>query len=205
MTSLSDSVPRSDCPSIPALLDRAQAGDADAFGVLCRAHEERLLRQALVLCGNETQAEDLAQDALVAAWRSLRRYNRQCQFFTWLCAILLNLHRKQCRNRRFFRWFVVSKDGDEREPWEQVADPASTPDAEVEQFDDAERMRQCIRNLPPKHQQVIHLRFYVDDSLPGIAAALGCSVGTVKSRLFNALEKLRAMNALREMPARKKF
>jgi hypothetical protein len=45
---------------------------------------------------------------------------------------------------------------------------------------------------------VIHLRFYVDDSLEGIAAALGCSVGTVKSRLFNALDKLRAMNALRE-------
>jgi DNA-directed RNA polymerase specialized sigma24 family protein len=52
--------------------------------------------------------------------------------------------------------------------------------------------------LPAKQQQVIHLRFYVDDSLGGIAAALGCSVGTVKSRLFNALDKLRGMNALGE-------
>ena len=50
--------------------------------------------------------------------------------------------------------------------------------------------------LPAKHQQVIHLRFYVDDSLEGIAAALDCSVGTVKSRLFHALDKLRGMNAL---------
>jgi RNA polymerase sigma-70 factor (ECF subfamily) len=50
--------------------------------------------------------------------------------------------------------------------------------------------------LPTKHQQVIYLRFYVDNSLEGIAAALGCSVGTVKSRLFHALDKLRGMNAL---------
>lgn len=57
-------------------------------------------------------------------------------------------------------------------------------------------MRACIRALPARHQHVVHLRFYADDSLEGIAAALGCSVGTVKSRLFHALEKLRGMNAL---------
>ena len=51
---------------------------------------------------------------------------------------------------------------------------------------------------PRKHQQVVYLRFYADDSLEGIAAALGCSVGTVKSRLFNALEKLRRMRELGE-------
>ena len=55
----------------------------------------------------------------------------------------------------------------------------------------------CIQALPEKHQQIIYLRFYVDNSLEGIAAALGCSVGTVKSRLFRALDKLRTMNALR--------
>jgi RNA polymerase sigma-70 factor (ECF subfamily) len=59
-------------------------------------------------------------------------------------------------------------------------------------------VQQCIQALPAKHQQVIHLRFYVDDSLEGIAAALGCSVGTVKSRLFHALDKLRGMNVLSE-------
>ena len=56
-------------------------------------------------------------------------------------------------------------------------------------------VRECVQALPAKQQQVIYLRFYVDDSLEGIAAALGCSVGTVKSRLFHALDKLRKMNA----------
>jgi RNA polymerase sigma-70 factor, ECF subfamily len=59
-------------------------------------------------------------------------------------------------------------------------------------------VHQCIRALPQKHQDVIYLRFYVDNSLEGIAAALGCSLGTVKSRLFHALEKLRSMNVLKE-------
>jgi RNA polymerase sigma factor (sigma-70 family) len=58
---------------------------------------------------------------------------------------------------------------------------------------------QCIETLPAKQQHVVYLRFYVDDSLDGIAAALGCSTGTVKSRLFNALDKLRTMNGFADL------
>jgi RNA polymerase sigma-70 factor (ECF subfamily) len=58
-------------------------------------------------------------------------------------------------------------------------------------------VRRCVAALPARHQRVVYLRFYVEDSLQGIAAALGCSVGTVKSRLFHALGKLRAMKALK--------
>lgn len=57
----------------------------------------------------------------------------------------------------------------------------------------AELFRACADSLPPKQRQVVYLRFYVDDSLEAIASAVGCSVGTVKSRLFYALEKLRRM------------
>ena len=67
----------------------------------------------------------------------------------------------------------------------------SLPDEAAQRREEAALVQQCVAALPAKHQQVIHLRFYVDDSLEGIAAALGCSVGTVKSRLFHALDKLR--------------
>jgi RNA polymerase sigma-70 factor (ECF subfamily) len=79
-----------------------------------------------------------------------------------------------------------------------VADNANAPDHAFETREEAALIRKCVESLPPKHQQVIFLRFYTEDSLEGMAAALGCSVGTVKSRLFHALEKLRKMNALRE-------
>ena len=79
---------------------------------------------------------------------------------------------------------------------EELADDDARPDEAAQRCERAVLVRQCVQALPPKHQQVIYLRFYVDDSIEGIAAALGCSEGTVKSRLFHALEKLRAMKVL---------
>lgn len=186
-------------PDTRSPLDRALAGDATAFGEVCRAYEAPLLRQALALCGNAALAEDLAQDTLVEAWKSLRRYNGRCQFFTWLCAILLNRYRNTVRERRPLPFSALTNgaDGEFQRTLNRVADAEPLPDQAAFLREQSALVRQCIQALPPKHQQVIHLRFYVDDSLEGIAAALGCSVGTVKSRLFHALEKLRAMNAMR--------
>jgi len=183
-----------------SLLERARGGDADAFCELCRTLETRLLRQAMSLCGDASLAEDLAQETLIESWKCLGRYNGRCQFFTWLCAILLNRHRNRLRNGRSLRISTLSRlqPDDVEDRAGELADPDPLPDEVVERREQALLVRQCIRALPQKHQDVIYLRFYVDDSLEGIAAALGCSLGTVKSRLFHALEKLRSMNVLKE-------
>ncbi len=178
----------------PSLLERAKAGDADAFCQLCRGCESRLLRQALALCGERSLAEDLAQDTLVEGWKSLHRYNGKCQFFTWLCAILLNRYRNTVRGRRAVSF---SHPGQLQESPEAMADAAFRPDQAAQMREQEALVWQCLEALPEKQRQVIYLRFYVDHSLEGIAAALGCSLGTVKSRLFHALERLRNMNALR--------
>lgn len=189
-----------EAPDSPGLLDRARGGDADAFCEVCRAHETRLLRQATALCGNPLLAEDLAQDTLVEAWKSLRRYNGKCQFFTWLCAILLNRHRNTLRSQRARPCLLPDRGAQTASDGERaaIADTANAPDHAAESREEAALIRKCVGSLPLRHQQVIFLRFYAGDSLDGIASALGCSVGTVKSRLFHALEKLRKMNALRE-------
>ncbi len=180
-----------------SLLDRARTGDAEAFGEICRIHGTRLLRQAVALCGNLTLAEDLAEDTLVEAWKGLHRYNGRCQFFTWLCAILLNRYRNALRANRLRP--ASTPDARVHDEWEKhtgnLTDHAARPDQAVERREQAVLLRQCVQALPAKHQQVIYLRFYVDDSLEQIAAALGCPVGTVKSRLFHALDKLRKMDA----------
>jgi len=180
-----------------SLLDQARAGDTEAFSEVYRACGTRLLRQAVALCGNVSLAEELAQDTLVEAWKSLRRYNGRCQLFTWLCAILLNRYRNVLRENRLRPASTPSgRDQDEVEKQTgDLADHTALPDQAVELREQALLVRQCVHALPAKHQQVIYLRFYVDDSLESIAAALGCSVGTVKSRLFHALDKLRKMNA----------
>jgi RNA polymerase sigma-70 factor (ECF subfamily) len=183
-----------------SLLDQARSGDADAFCNLCRSLETRLLRQAISLCGDASLAEDLAQDTLIEAWKCLDRYNGRCQFFTWLCAILLNRYRNTLRKQQglFLSKLAATKQNGSLDSLAQLADQDPLPDEEIQRHEQAALVRECIRALPEKHQQVIYLRFFVDDSLEGIAEALGCSVGTVKSRLFHALEKLRAMNALHE-------
>src|SRR5262245_42336846 len=174
------------------------AGDAQAYGEVYRAYSTPLLRQAMALCGNIALAEELAQDTLVEAWKYLRRYNGRCEFFTWLCAILLNRYRNSLRSHRAL---PASSPGSEDEnefadAIGKLKDQGSLPDEAAELGEQIALVRRCIERLPVKHQQVIYLRFYVDDSLEGIAAALGCSVGTVKSRLFHALDKLRGMNAM---------
>ena len=180
------------------LLALAQAGDVEAYSEVYRAYAIRLLRHAVALCGNATLAEELAEDTLVEAWKYLRRYNGRCEFFTWLCAILLNRYRNSVRENRFPPVSALGRrEQDEfTETTERLADRGALPDETAEKRDQAALVRKCIARLPAKQQQVIYLRFYVDDSLEGIAAALGCSVGTVKSRLFHALDRLRGMNAL---------
>src|SRR5262245_2898011 len=185
-------------PDTSRSLDLAQAGDPEAFSEICRAYETRLLRQALILCGNIAAAEDLAQETLVEAWKCLRRYNGRCQFFTWLCAILLNRHRNTLREKRPLPLSALTQyDQDEfQNSMDTLRDRSPLPDEAAQFREQATKVLECIHALSAKHQQVIYLRFYVDDSLEGIAAALGCSVGTVKSRLFHALDRLRRMNTL---------
>ena len=198
MSSLNPAFVEIETSDTRSLLDRARAGDTEAFCGICRIYETRLWRQAIALCSDASLADDLAQDTLVEAWKCLHRYNGRCQFFTWLCAILLNRYRNTVRAKRPVP--LSSLAGHDRKEFQNsidnLADQDSSPDQAAQLREQAALVRNCIEALPTKHQQVIYLRFYVDDTLEGIAAALGCSVGTVKSRLFHALDKLRGMNAL---------
>ena len=80
----------------------------------------------------------------------------------------------------------------------RIPDPTPAPVTQNEQAEQAARVLRSLENLPAKQREVVYLRFYADDSLEGIANALGCPVGTVKSRLFQGLERLQKMKALAE-------
>jgi len=196
---LNPAVAETETPDAESALVLARAGDSKAFEEVYRAYATRLLRHAMALCGNPALAEELTQDTLVEAWKCLHRYNDRCQFFTWLCTILVNRYRNHLRKQRFIRFFAFGStaQGEYNGRLEKLMDHGSSPDEAAVVREQAEVVRQCLQSLPAKQQQVVYLRFYVDNSLAGIAAALGCSEGTVKSRLFHALEKLRGMNALR--------
>ncbi len=185
-----------DASETERFLDLAISGDAEAFGELCRLYQTRVFRQAMLLSGNVNTAEELAQETLVEAWKALGRFKGGCQFFTWLCAILLNRYRNSVRARRLITFSDLAHSGPDavQAPMDTAAGIA--PDELIAQEERQRLVRECLEALPGKQQQVIYLRFFTGESLEGIAAALGCSVGTVKSRLFYAMERLRSMSQL---------
>ncbi len=182
----------------PELILRAQGGDREAFCELCRVHGNRLLRQATLLCGDATLAEDLAQDTFLAAWKGLHRYQGRCQFFTWLCAILRNRHRNARRQNLPPVFSALGSHEKENlvNIQKNLIDDSSRPDQAAALAERAAFLWRCIEQLPAKQRDVVYLRFYVDHSLEAIAAALDCPLGTVKSRLFHAIDRLRAMSGM---------
>jgi RNA polymerase sigma-70 factor (ECF subfamily) len=179
------------------LLSRARAGDAQAFCLLTEPLQARLLRQAAALAGDLSLAEDIVSETLLAAWKSLPRYNETCRLSTWLYSILLHRYQKSIRRARsrplsaarlpFIDVHVL------QEQQSKVASTEPSPMEAAARNETFVQLRQCIDLLPDKHRRVILLRFFEDASLPDMAAVLECSVGTVKSRLHHALEKLRKM------------
>lgn len=169
------------------LIDRAQAGEAIAFQRLAEQHTARLWRCALALGKDGHWAEDLAQETLVEAWRSLARFDGRCRFSTWLYGILRHRFLKGRRNLSAAKLSAPDTLG-------QVPCIAYTPDRSAEASEDAQRVRRAVASLPEEHRLVVELRFFAGATLDEIAAALGCPLGTVKSRLHHALEKLRQMN-----------
>lgn len=172
------------------LIDRAQAGDALAFGRLVEQHAARLWRCALALSKDSHWAEDLAQETLVEAWRSLPRFDGRCKFTTWLYGILRHRYLKGRRHQNTTRLFALDH------PSQVPRTTECTPDRAAEASEDAQRIRQAVAELPEEHRLVVELRFFAGTALDEIATALGCPLGTVKSRLHHALEKLRQMNLM---------
>jgi RNA polymerase sigma-70 factor, ECF subfamily len=180
-----------------ALLSLARGGDAQAFCRLIEPLQASLLRQAVALTGDLNVAEDLVSETLVEAWKSLPRYNQTCRLSTWLYAILLHRHRKHVRRARSrlisLAWLPFFEARELHEQQEKIPSSEPSPAEAITQNEATVQLRRCIEMLPEKHREIILLRFYEDASLPDMAVVLDCSVGTVKSRLHHALEKLRKM------------
>jgi RNA polymerase sigma-70 factor (ECF subfamily) len=168
---------------------RATRGDRDAFGRLVERHQDRAFNIAYQVLRNREDALDVAQDAFARAYTSLASFKGQASFTTWLHRIVVNLAIDALRRRRRV---AASYDDPQHAPEEPRADPRAgeDPGARLELKQLRTLLARGLASLPPAHRAALVLREIEGLSYDEIARSLGCSLGTVMSRLFYARRKL---------------
>jgi RNA polymerase sigma-70 factor (ECF subfamily) len=164
-----------------ALVRRFQNGEAAAFDELLERHRARIYGLVCRLAGSN-EAEDLAQDVFVAAYRSLLAFRGEAAFGTWLYRIAIHTCSHHLRRKR-----PESMELDETEPDRgREGDPL----ARAMQRELQVEVRRAIDSLPYKLRVVILLRDMYGLSYEEIASVVGCPIGTVRSRLHYATQRL---------------
>jgi RNA polymerase sigma-70 factor (ECF subfamily) len=160
-----------------------QRGDRQAFDHLVERYQRDVYRLCYRYVGRHEDANDLAQEVFLRAWRSIGRFRGDSAFSTWLYRIGVNA----CLNYRALK----------RVPTQELPEALPDPDrgalARAEDEDDVRRVRAAVARLPEKQRATVILKVYHDLSHEEVASVLGSSVGTVKSNLFHALGNLKRL------------
>ena len=176
-----------------ALVRRCRVGDTGAYGQLVARHDKRVYALVARVLGTGATADDVddvAQEVFVQAWRVLPKFRQEAQFSTWLYRIATNMAIKEW-HRIKRRAQTVSEEELPITVREALAEQSPGPAdlAELKARDGA--LRTAIDRLPEKQRTVILLHYFEDYTCEDIGSLLGCSVGTVWSRLHYGCRKLR--------------
>jgi RNA polymerase sigma-70 factor (ECF subfamily) len=152
---------------------------------------DRAFRLAGLILGDQAEAEDATQDALVRAWRASTTLRDPAGFDAWFDRILINVCRDRLRRRGKVR--LVNLDG--------AAGTVAADDAFAKVFADDELLG-ALRALGDDERMVLILHFWADLTLEAVGTRLGCPVGTVKSRLHRGLKEMRGQLGVEEQDGR---
>jgi RNA polymerase sigma-70 factor (ECF subfamily) len=168
----------------PELIRRARQGESPAWTALMRQHQEPIFRYAYLLIGDADEAEDIAQETFIRAYRALDRFDTQRPMRPWLMRIAANLASN--RRRSLGRYFAVLQ-----RAFQQESPAQKGVEEQSRQAIRAGKVWEAVRQLKPGDAQVIYLRYFLELSVDETAQALNVPAGTVKSRLHRASERLR--------------
>jgi RNA polymerase sigma-70 factor (ECF subfamily) len=168
-------------PDEKKLLAKAKNGDAEAFGKLVQRYQRRVYTVIYRFVRNHTDADDLAQDAFIRAFKAIDRFDLRYPFSPWMYKIAINLTLNHLKKRKLK---MVDIDL-ERRP------SHGNPESVMHQDQTRRKVHQAIAKLPPKLRQVLVLRVYEDWPYAQIAEVLEIPIGTVMSRLSRARKALK--------------
>lgn len=174
------------------LVDAVLAGDTDAYRVLVERESRSVIGLCTSILGNPDDAQDVAQEAFVQAYRSLAGYRGDGTFGAWIgrIATRMAISRATASHRQRTEPVVEEM---------HAPDEHSNPERQMVSLEHSEDLRRAISALPADQREVVELRFYKDMPIESIALATQSPVGTVKSRLHRALARLRHQNDLRSL------
>ena len=158
---------------------RFQGGDESAFDELVRRHRRAAYRLAHRLTGGHADADDIAQEAFLRAYRSLGRFRGEASFRTWLTRIVMNLAFNARQARR--------ADAPIEEARLEARDEGAAPAETLLRG----QVRAAVGALPPRQRQVLVLKVYEGLKFIEIAEAAGISTGTAKATFFQAVQGLK--------------
>jgi RNA polymerase sigma-70 factor (ECF subfamily) len=162
------------------LVQRTRGGDVNAFGELVRRYQASVFSVCYRLLGDSMEAEDLAQEAFLRAFRRLGTYDEQRPFGPWMRRVAANLCLNMLAQRR-----PTSVELDD-EVDDVPANVQETPEVVRDRAELIRRVREGLLRLPDHYRAVIELRHYQEMSYDEMAAALGIGVGDVRTRLHRA-------------------
>ena len=177
-------------------IDRASTGDGDAFEMLVRKHQTRVFSLAYRMLGNRAEAEEMAQEIFLKAFRALKRFERKSRFSTWLYSIATNhcLNQLESRRRRPRLQELnrsARREGNPGPLLDQVADPTAGADQALERADLQRLVQEQLLTLTPEHRSILLLRDIQGLTYEEIGEILSLEPGTVRSRLHRARMELK--------------
>ena len=176
------------------LIERVLAGEHELFYELVRRHEKSIYATSLAIVKNRSDAEDIAQDAVLKALANLHRFRKESRFSTWLTQITINEARMRLRKMRRRAHDSIDETiaGEDREYHPRdLADWREIPTEALERTELREALQRALAELPPLYRTVLVLRDVQNLSTIQTARALNVSVVAVKSRLLRARMHMR--------------
>ena len=177
------------------LVERCQEGDLDAYEILVDRYRNKVYGLAFSMLRHEQDATDLCQEAFVRGWQGIRRFRKSASFYTWIYRITTNLAIDFVR-RRERRPTTPFEEGTDPDTDASVEEPPSanpSPAVEVQRKELREQIDAALRELSPEHRAVVQLREFEGLDYAAIAKVVGCSIGTVMSRLHYARKHLQKL------------
>lgn len=181
-------------PADEVLVKRAQGGDLGAYDELVRRYQERIYSTLYHMTANHEDANDLAQEAFIKAFRALKSFKGDASFFTWLYRIAVNKTINFLKQRKQ-RANLSLNDLDfnaEHDPDLVALISDKTPRREINLVELQERLNAAMRKLSEEHRLVVTLHDVQGLPHEQISKIMDCNVGTVRSRLFYARQQLQA-------------